>query len=297
MSIHVAIKNSLRKIPILDSYLKKREFNKKYAVELALLENRPLRAGKAPSVLHFSINKAATQHVKKVLHSIALENELIPVHYHEFVFLTGRPYLDHLSKKEFQDYQHIFRPRGFLYSVFGGMIPHIENLQNYRLLFTVRDPRDVLVSGYYSAAFSHRIPPEESGKREAFLEQRKKAQDTPIDEFVLEQCDKVKSVYMRYHKQLLEPWDHTVMLKYEEMVDDYERWLDRLAEELELDISKDLKQRLIEQNEEKAAKKENKYRHRRKGQPGDYREKLQPETISQLNEQLKPVLNVFGYLD
>ena len=295
MTIYTAIKKSLRKIPILDSYLKKRKFNKKYAVELALLENRPLKAGKTPSVIHFSINKAATQHVKKVLHSIALENDLVLAHYHGLAFQTGRPYLDHLSKKEFQDYKHIFRPRGFLYSVFGGMIPHIESLEKYRVLLAVRDPRDVLVSKYFSIAFSHRIRPEESGKREAFLEHRKKAQDMSIDEFVLDQCDKVKSIYMRYHNQLLQPWDHTVMLKYEEMTDDYERWLDRLGRELELGISKDLKQRLIEQNEQKKARREDKYHHVRKGKPGDHREKLAPETIKELNERLEKVLRIFGY--
>ena len=127
------------------------------------------------------------------------------------------------------------------------------------------------------------------------MEQRKVAQDTPIDEFVLDRCGKVKSVYMRYHNQLLEPWDHTVMLKYEEMTDDYERWLDRLGRELELGISKDLKQRLIEQNEQKKAQRENKYHHVRKGKPGDYREKLAPETIRELNDRLGKVLRIFGY--
>ena len=112
MTIHAAIKNSLRKIPILDSYFKKREFNKKYAVELALLENRPLKAGKTPSVIHFSINKAATQHVKKVLHSIALENDLVLAHYHGLAFQTGRPYLDHLSKKEFSGLSAYFQATG-----------------------------------------------------------------------------------------------------------------------------------------------------------------------------------------
>ena len=36
-------------------------------------------------------------------------------------------------------------------------------------------------------------------------------------------------------------------------------------------------------------------RHVRKGQPGDYRNKLKPETIDALNERFASILTMFGY--
>jgi len=65
--MRTAIKNVLRKLPLLDTLIKRRDFKKKYATEIALYQNREIETGKRTSILHFSVNKAATQHIKKVL--------------------------------------------------------------------------------------------------------------------------------------------------------------------------------------------------------------------------------------
>jgi len=297
LSISSTIKKILRKIPRVDKYFRRREFNKKYAVEKALFNNESVRGGEGTSILHFSINKAATQHVKKVLRKLAAENNLVPVHLHGYAFSVDKPYLDHLSEQEMESYKHIFKPRGFLYTVFGGMIKNIDSLSSYKILLTIRDPRDILVSGYYSAAYSHPIPPQESGKREAFLAKRNEVRKKSIDEFVLERSERVQDTFIAYQNRLVSKYNNVILLKYEQMATDYEGWLDTLSRQLQLTMSSGLKTQLIEANKQQAAKSEDKHRHRRKGQPGDYKEKLKPATIRQLNKQLKPVLDAFGYED
>ena len=60
-----------------------------------------------------------------------------------------------------------------------------------------------------------------------------------------------------------------------------------------------MRAKLIEFDKQKAkeTQSEDKYRHRRKGHPGDYNEKLQSKTIEELNQNLRPVLDAFGYVD
>jgi hypothetical protein len=42
-------------------------------------------------------------------------------------------------------------------------------------------------------------------------------------------------------------------------------------------------------------KEENMHKHLRKGQPGDYKQKLKPETIAYLNERLGTILLRYHY--
>lgn len=297
--MRTAIKNFLRKLPLLDKIIKRREFKQKYATEIALYKNREIETGPNRSILHFSVNKAATQHIKKVLRKLALNNGLKPVHLHEYAFFTNEPYLDQLSSNEMAAYQHLFRPEGFLYSVFGGLITHIDDIKSYKILLTVRDPRDILVSSYFSMAYSHRLPPEGNEKRDIMLARRKKIREQSIDEYILQEQYRIKDTFLAYYHGLITKCDNEqlALLKYEEMTADYGSWLDSLASQLPLDISQSLREQLIAANKQKAkeAGSEDKYRHRRKGRPGDYKEKLQDKTIQTLNKNLEPVLKAFGY--
>ncbi len=126
-----------------------------------------------PSILHFSLNKVATQYVKSILRRCAVENGMVTVGIHDYAFNSDFPYLDLLSAEEMEEYRYLFKPAGCLYSVFGGMIDGIPDLEKYKVVFVARDPRDLLVSNYYSMAHSHSAPTGE--KREAFMLERVKA--------------------------------------------------------------------------------------------------------------------------
>ncbi|NJL74543.1 MAG: sulfotransferase domain-containing protein [Saprospiraceae bacterium] len=216
-------------------------------------------------------------------------------HLNGYAFHSDFPYLDLLPRKEFEQYQHVFKPKGYLYSVFGGMIDGIAQLELYKIVWMVRDPRDILVSSYYSAAFSHPLPGRRSNKKVDFLEKRKYAQDISIDQYVLEESTEVRQIYERYFELLLNKIPTAYVTKYEDMVTNHNEWLNNLLNYCELNVDDTLKKQLIQENQRLKPKSEDIRNHNRKGQPGDYKEKLKPETIAQLNTTFANILERLNY--
>jgi hypothetical protein len=291
-----SLKILLKKIPFFYDFILQRKIAAKHRHVHQLLKGKPPSSSSSQkSVLHFSINKAATQHTKKVLRQLAKENMLIPIDYNGYAFATNLPYLDLLSHDEMESYKQIFRPNGYLYSVLGGMVKNIDHMDTYRIILTVRDPRDILVSKYFSTAFSHAVPEKTGNKRASFLKKREAAKNMSIDAFVLKEYPVVLSRFRAYKNELIEEYDNVTVLRYEDMITNYRGWLKRLAEGGGLNVSDPLFKRLTTEFEEKSVRSENKYRHVRKATAGDYKEKLQPETIHNLNEKFSPYMRFFGY--
>ena len=194
-----------------------------------------------------------------------------------------------------ETYQHIFKPNGYLYSVFGGMVDGIPNLDQYLVLLMIRDPRDLLVSGYYSIVYSHAVPDEHSGKHDPFLQLRHTARAKTIDEFVIAESDSTYKILDRYKTLLLDKYPHTYVTRYEQMTSDLPGWLMDLLNHCQLEISSGAFQSIVSENTRAVPSVENIHQHIRKGKAGDYKEKLKPETIQYLNEKFASLLGVFGY--
>lgn len=284
-----AARSTLHQTPwLLNLYLRR-----KFPVELKLIAGKHHPASSHPSLIHFSFNKAATQHTKNVLRRIARENNITPVHINEYAFYTRFPYMTAVSQAEMMQYEHIFKPEGYMYSAFGGMVRGIPGLERYRILLMVRDPRDILVSWYYSLAFSHSTPPRTSNRYADFMEKRQKARQLSIDEQVLTETERVYSIFETYRKLLLEPYPHVYLTSYEKMTADYAAWLRGILAAWELEISPGLFHALIEENQSLKPDQENVHSHIRKGEPGDYKNKLQPGTIDTLNQKFAPIFESF----
>lgn len=288
-------KLSLDRLPPLSRYLKEVALNKKFSVELELLRGRHYNQNKHPSIIHFSLNKAATQYTGRILEQCTVENGMVPVSIHGYAFHTNFPYLDHLTAGEMKKYQHIFKPNGYLYSDFGGMIEGISKLEKYKIVLMVRDFRDILVSEYYSVAYSHEPPSKQENKYELFVEQRKKARESAIDEYVVTESNRVYNTVQRYKALLIDKYPNVYITKYEDMIADFRGWLNNLLDNCELTIRPDFFAALLERNERIRPKHEDVQRHIRKGQSGDYKEKLKQETIEFLNAKFSPLLLTFGY--
>jgi hypothetical protein len=220
---------------------------------------------------------------------------MVPVRLHDYAFNTEFPYLDRLSAQEMEKYRHIFRPRGYLYGFFGGMIEGILELDKYRVILMIRDPRDLLVSEYYSIAYSHSVPDARGNKHEHFMNRRKTAQSMTIDEFVLWDSDRIYGILQRYKTLLIDRYPHTYVTTYEEMTADFQGWLNGLLDNCQLVITDELRRSLLEESDRLQPKEENIHKHVRKGKPQDYKEKLKTETIDQLNMKFASLLEAFGY--
>lgn len=184
-----------------------------------------------------------------------------------------------------------------MYSAFGGMVEGLPSLHPYYIVLMVRDPRDVLVSQYFSLAFSHKRPARGSNKSRHFMNLRNTARQFSIDEFVVQQSDSVFEVYEKYRTGLLNVYPHTYVTRFEDMVENFSDWLDGLLQHSDLTLESDKHKQLIERNEAIRPKKEDPAREMRKGKHGDFAEKLSRKTIDFLNEKFSRSLADFGYSD
>jgi hypothetical protein len=285
-------KTILAKFPAIEKY----KIAKRYSTELALIKGVHKNPNNHTSILHFSVNKSATQYVKSIIKKCSAATGMTNVGIHDYSFKSGFPYLDQLSTVEMQKYQHIFKPRGYTYSVFGGMVEGIRNLDSYLVVLMVRDPRDVLVSGYYSVAHSHPEPALGTDKYDKFLKDRAFALKVSVDEYAIAQCDLVYEVYSRYIDLLLARHPNVHITKYEDMIQNFEGWLQALTEYCDFNVNDDLRKELVQTNDRLRPGTENIKKHIRKGKAGDYREKLKVETIDYIESKLSPILSELHYL-
>ena len=288
--IATSVRRTLKKAPPVQSW----ETYRRFRVERALLNNKAVATTEQTSVIHYSVNKAATQYTKRIMLRCGAENGLIPVCMSDYAWVKDFPYLFTLSADEVRRYLHIFRPHGFLYTVFGGLVEGIPDVDRYRTVIMIRDPRDVLVSGFYSYGKSHATPKDrkKAGEFEAF---REKVSRQSVDDFVLDMSENTRW-RMQQYLDLQRSSESVCILRYEDMLADFQTWLNRLLEHCQWEISAATRQELLSSaNEGQRISGENTTSHRRQVVPGDHRRKLQGETIERLNEQFAEILTAFDY--
>jgi hypothetical protein len=186
-------------------------------------------------------------------------------------------------------------------------IPHVED---YDIILHLRDPRDVLVSMFYSYCYIHpgEIAPN-TGYRQAVAAEG-------IDAFVLgksseasmnyrgdygtgghveELIGNVPTRYRDYTKHLL-GMPNVTLVKYEDMVTDYRGWLANFIKPFPLDNREKVVETLAAQAPAMFPKRTHDLmNHVRHVTPGDYKAKLKPSTIRQLDEIFSDTLECLGY--
>ena len=295
MSVTNKLKKQIKSVPVIKQMVEKRRIRQKFATEIGLFNGEDPSPSDHPSIIHYSLNKSATQYVKKILTKCIRASNMLPVYIQDYAFASQLPYLDTLTVEEIQPYKHIFKPQGYLYSAFGGMVEGIDNLDQYRVVLMTRDPRDILVSDYYSRAYSHPEPPSISSKNAIFHDLRNQALEQTVDAFAIEHCGSVRDIMLRYRDQLLTKYPNAYVTKYNDMVTDFDRWLDNLLMACELEVSATLKNKLSKQHHASRPRAEDKNSQLRKGVAGDYKNKLSEKTIAVLNEQLAEVLEYYEF--
>lgn len=156
-------------------------------------------------------------------------------------------------------------------------------------LFMVRDPRDILVSSYYSSAFTHPLSPV-AEIREQQLRERAEVQAMTLDDYALLQAEERRRDFACLH-DLYTACSRGVLLRYEDMVEDFDGFAEGLCTYL------DIRPRVLRNLERRSRPRRNAdtSQHRRSGKTRQFRDTLSPETISRLNEQFGETLRLFGY--
>lgn len=166
-----------------------------------------------------------------------------------------------------------------------------KNLDGRKIIFYVRDPRDILVSMYYSFGFSHPFSP--SGEIRAYQqERRRQIQQMTIDQYVLRTAPVLLEKFNRLITLMEQhrPQD-TLLLKYEDMIYRFDHFYRELSRFVPLNNS--VRDELF--NQTRPPETEQPDQHKRKGAPGDYQVKLDKKTLPELDRILEPVLKRFEY--
>lgn len=180
----------------------------------------------------------------------------------------------------------------------GEALPNIPQcLDSYKIILHLRDPRDILTSLFFSCAYSH---PRQEGCFDVSDEQRKLWHEEGIDPFVIAKAKNWKARYEQLCQALL-GHENTVLIKYEDMVTDYQKWLEAYlsvfhngaASQPSLgSIHDDLYHK---HKDEFHVSSEDIFRHKRQVTPGDHQHKLAPETIECLNHTFSDILRLLHY--
>jgi hypothetical protein len=193
------------------------------------------------------------------------------------------------------DLDEIFKPKGYCYSGFRAVLPNMRGVVSQLLgkkILMVRDPRDMLVSLYYSMAFSHVFP--EAGTAQFFTRVNTVRASTrePIDCFCVDNVDQYLTCYKEY-LELLD--DDTVkVLRYEDVVFAKPVLARTIRDWFSLDIDSARLDELVKPFDRFPAD-DRPGEHIRQVHPGDHKRKLQPATIEILNATLSKFIHRFDY--
>ena len=164
-----------------------------------------------------------------------------------------------------------------------------------RKLLLVRDPRDALVSQYFSYAFSHRIPkPTETSDEvtRALTDMRARVVAQGIDAAAVKAAPDFSRTMLGYAPLLAQAT--TRLLRYEDVILDKHRLLAAVCEHFGWTVS-DAEAAAILRWADVRPQTEDPKAFIRKVTPGDHAEKLQPATIATLIDILAPAMAAFGY--
>jgi len=263
--------------------------------EIMLLRGRHKNLNTHQSVLFFTIHKGGSTYATKILTRLVNEIGLNVMNFGSYYWLGGRvrqkAYQHNMLKKE------VYKNKGYFYASMSSFRYGIPGMDKFKIILMLRDPRDVLVSEYFSIAYSHPLPPKENLKAlKRMSSLRDKAQKMTIDEFVLDQNAwpfSYHAVYSTYIQELLNK-PNVFFTKYEDMVTDFKTWLYAINDFMGINVKKDVIDQIISEADF-GVDKEDIYSHKRQVTPGDHKRKLKPETIAALNIRFGSILDALGY--
>lgn len=156
-------------------------------------------------------------------------------------------------------------------------------------IFLVRDPRDILVSAYYSFGYTHGIS-SNLCIQEIQKQRRAKIQGISIDKYAANQSDHIIANFETVEK-LSSACDRCIILRYEDMIDNWEVFSSGLTRYT--DINPQALKQIYRKS--RPRKSEDKTSHRRSGKTAGFRHSLQQDTLMRLSTKFAGILERYNY--
>lgn len=165
-------------------------------------------------------------------------------------------------------------------------------LKEKKSVLLVRDPRDAMVSQYFSFGgkyISHKTP---DRNKKAFLKRLRSTAHMDIDEYVLHAATLYNERLNAYKDNL--NFENVALFKYEDIYYDKGKFLGDIFTHFDIAVAPDVLKEVAAKNDVRP-EVEDVSKHIRQGTPGDHMNKLHPETISKLNEIFSEACAWYGY--
>lgn len=238
----------------------------------------------------FSLHKCGSSLMNGLIRDVCSESKIPNVNIPGPMFQNGFLEKDWQVDKELLN---LFK-EGYLYHSFRGFPPVLKGNIDFSLsrsVLLLRDPRDALVSQYFSfkPGGSHVLPKVNAGN---VLKKGVINADLTIDEYVLKHAKQHLNKLKTYLGVL--DFDNTKVFKYEDIYFDKYHFIKEIFEYFGFEVSDEVLVRAAKSRDVRPVK-EDATKHIRKGTPGDYKEKLKQDTIEKLNEMFSSTSFQFGY--
>lgn len=253
------------------------------------------------SVLFFTTHKCASTFVSEVL---GLASKMAGFRHFDYaagIYRLGdevdtgdvdHTYLERIIER---NAAQLFRKQGEIYGPLRRPI-EFEGRTDLTQIFFLRDPRDVIVSSYYSFGFSHGLPPN-SKVRKIFLADREKIKAEGIDAYSLRIArDWIEPTYRTYSRYLSGS-ENAFYFSYDEYKNDTRSFLIRIFEKMGI-LAPD--EKLIDSLTKAAApvrkvESQDGITHRRSGRSKQFLTELQDSTVAELNVILGDMLDFWKF--
>jgi len=236
----------------------------------------------------FAMHKSGSTLLNKMMNSALILANIPQIAIPDVAFAAGLPENNILNAEEM-----IFE-RGYCYRgfrIFPSYLRNFDIAKNKKILL-VRDPRDMIVSYYFSMSQSHMIP--DSGPvRDELMSVRGIAKSVGIDEFCLSNYRKFLKEFKSYGNIF---GSELRVYRYEDVIFNKPDWLNDMLWYLGFVLSPDDRKRIAEENDIRPATERPK-EHIRQVTPGNYRKHLSETTIQRLNSEFRDILDQFDYND
>lgn len=254
----------------------------------------PAPSEPAPNILHLTLNKAASQHTARILARLLAERGYTTVWPNRYASFRATPYLEYLPAETLAANRNILAPKRVFIAAIASPPTNTELIARTRQILAVRDPRDLVVSDYYSIRYFH-PQPTAPDKREAFTRRREAASATDIDAYVLERAPVVRRQFEHYAEISRAPTCLAVV-RYEDFLADFAGWLATLERALELPPDPGRRARLAPLAPQRPAGERRNVKVRA-AKAGQFRERLAPATVAALDREFASILERFGYAE
>ena len=238
----------------------------------------------------FGIHKSGSTLLNKIIKDICYECKLPFVAPAEQFFSQG-----FLSSDIVDDISPIFFERGFYYLGFRYFWKKKlgVDLKNHKCILVVRDPRDALVSLYYSSKYSHGMP--KSGTiKESMQKFRSELQKEEISEYFSRDniINDFAETHEKYYFNL--PRSSTRIYRYEDVIFFKREWVTDMLTFLGLELPSEKVAKIADRHD-LIPDKEQPDKFVRQVVPGNYKKHLSRPIIEKLNRRFSYILSWYGY--